>query len=256
MTDLATEPFGDMFGLEAEAPAEDIEAEQPLAPPADEPAVEPETQPAPEPVQEPTQDKNHTVPLATFLDQKLEAREAKKELEALRAQLAQREAKPEPVNRPDPYEDPEGYDQYVQSQVRQTEWNMRAEMSGRFAEQKYGKDTVETAVAWAQEYGRTDPTFGQRVTAQASPVEWVVEQYNRDQIYQRINSDPNLLAQLQAGTVQANPGVTVAPTPLAASAVTPKSAPPRSLATAPSSGALPQAVQDGGVFKSLKFNLD
>lgn len=260
MTDALKDNLGGIFGdMDADAPVPEAEAERPVeaAPPADEPAVEPETQQPAEVPQE-TTDKGHVVPLATFLEQKFEARDAKKELEALRRQLAEAQAKPEPVVRPDPYEDPEGYDRYVQNQVAQVQWNTRAEISGRFAEQKYGKEMVEAAIAWAQEQGQADPTLGQRVQAQASPVEWVVEQYNRDQLYQRINADPNLLAQL-TGAVQANPGA-VAPQAAAPAfvptAVTPKQAPPRSLATAPSSGALPQTAQNGDVFKSLKFNLD
>jgi len=109
------------------------------------------------------------VPLAALKEE----REKRQALERQFAELKARVDQPQQVAQapqrqqaPDPYEDPEGYNAYVQSTVAQTEWKMRAEMSGRFAEDKYGKDTVEAAVAWAQAEGAKDPTLGQRVQLQ------------------------------------------------------------------------------------------
>lgn len=263
MTDDLSAGFEQAFGLEAEAntqPEASVEQPQEASTPPTEqaPAAAPEVQQPQEAPQE--EAKGHTVPLATFLDQRLEAREAKRKADDLERQIAEmRQAKVEPVKIPDPYEDPDGYNRYVQESVRQTEWNMRAEMSGRFAEQKYGKETVEAAVAWAQSEGFKDPTLGQRVQMQPSPVEWVVEQYNRDQLFQRIQSDPTLAAQLSGAPslVATHPGV-IAPQPAAAFqpvVVTPKQAPPKSLATAPSTGAGHQAIPEGSALDSLKFNL-
>jgi hypothetical protein len=249
MDDLK-EQLGDMFGVDAEAPPA-VEDAAPPAAPVETPASPPEQQqpqePPASPVEEPKQ--AHEVPLVALLNEREKRQNAEREAAELRAWKAEQEAKAAPIQRPDPYEDPDGYNQYVQNQLAASEWKTRAEISGRFAEQRHGKELVEAAVAWAQAEGAKDPTLGQRVMAQASPVEWVVDQYNRDQIYQRISSDPNAYAQFQA-----NPGA-VAPPPMMAPAVAPKQAPPRSLATAPSTGAGHQVVPDGSALDSLKFNL-
>lgn len=256
MLDDPKDNLGGIFGdLDASAPAEEPEVVE--TPPVDAPVVEPEQQqPAEETPQEAPQEKNHTVPLATFLDQKLEAREAKKEAEALRRQLAERDAQPaQAVQRPDPYEDPEGYDAYNAQRLAQTEWNIRASMSERFAVQAHGAELVKTATDWGLDQAKSDPAFAQKVMSNPDPVGFTIEQYNRDLVYQRISSDPTLMTQIM-GTGEANPGA-VAPQNMAAPAVAPKPAPPRSLATAPSSGAMPQGTQStGNVFKDLKFNLD
>lgn len=259
MTDTL-ENLGDMFGLDAEAPPEQVQAEPVEATPAEDPAIQPETQqPEPEVLQEPEPKEPHVVPLATFLDKRDEAKELKRQLAEAKQQLQSYQQPQQPVDIPDPYEKPKEYQAYVQSQIADQAFNMRLDMSGQFAEQQHGKDKVEAAVAWAQEQGQSDPTFGVRLRNQPNPVGWVVDQYNREQFFTQYGSDPSALAALSQGAPQANQGL-VAPQPAAPammpSAVTPKPVPPRSLATAPSSGAMPQTAQSGEIFKSLKFNLD
>lgn len=256
MTDTLSENLGDMFGLEAETPAQPVEAEQVQSPPVEAPAIEPEVQRPTENAQEAPKEP-HMVPLATLLDKRDEARELKKKLAEAEQRLQQYQQPQAPVDIPDPYERPKEYQAYIANQVEEQAFRLRLDMSGQFAEQEHGKDKVEEAVAWAQEQGRSDPTFGVRLRNQPNPVGWVVDQYKRDQFFQQYGSDPSALA--AQGAPQANQGQ-IAPQPAAPAftptAVTPKQAPPRSLATAPSSGALPVAAQNGDVFKSLKFNLD
>lgn len=266
MTDTVASDVESLFPIDESNAPDPVPVETaPAAEAQPEPEMNTEAQPltfTPDQPQEAVvDDKGHSVPLATFLEEKMTARELKKEVERLRQeQEASRQAALQPVKVPDPYEDPDGYNRYVQDSVQQNAWSMRAEMSGRFAEQKFGRETVEAALSWAQQEGQRDPTLGQRVQMQASPVEWVVEQYNRDQLLQRIQSDPTLSAQLMSGAVSPQatvPGV-VAPQPAAALqpvAVTPKAAPPRSLATA-RSNAGHQTIPNGAVLDSVKFNLD
>jgi hypothetical protein len=255
MADDLAKGFEETFGLEGAEPQPEIQAEpveQSTEPPVETPAVEPEQQ---QPEAQPEETKElPRVGLDKYLSEREKRQEAQKRADALEARLRELEAKAQPQAKiPDPYEDPEGYDRYVRSSVDQNAWNLRAEMSGRFAEQKYGKETVEAAVAWAQAEGAKDPTLGQRVMAQASPVEWVVEQYNRDQFFQKYGSDPSALTQSQQPSVVAPQAAVPAFQPVT---VTPKQAPPpKSLATATSAGAGHQGVPTGSALDSLKFNL-
>ena len=258
MTDVLGSEVEGLFPLEGELPeAEQAPApqEQKPEPVAEAPVIEPE--PVAETGEQKVEEKDHRVPLATFLEEKLAARELKKENERLRQEAEALRKPPEPVKIPDPYEDPEGYTRYQQGQMQDQAFALRLEMSGQFAEQAHGKEKVEAAVAWAQEEGAKDPTFGQRLRVQNNPVGWVVEQYNRDQFFSKYGSDPSALTALQQ-QAQAAQG-TVAPQSTAQVlmpvSVTPRQAPPRSLATAPSTSGH-QTIPNGAVLDSVKFNLD
>lgn len=176
---------------------------------------------------------------------------AERERDELKARVAA-QPQPKPQQAPDPYEDPVGYNDFVQQQVQQTEWRMRAEMSGRFAEQKYGKETVDAAVAWAEAEGKKDPTLGQRVQVQASPVEYVVEEYERSRTLQTLSGksleDYAKEYAVQQGWIVSQPaGQPVIQKPSPAT-------PPRSLASAPAAGGnKAPANADWG---EVKFALD
>lgn len=251
MTDTLDADVGNMlFGdLQGEPEAVEQAPEQPQAQPDPSPALEPALEPEPGIEQQPEEPKGaHHVPLAVLLDERDKAKAAKQEAAELRRQLAEYQARATPQNIPDPYEDPQGYQSYVQNQVDQQAFNLRAEMSGQFAEQKFGKETVEAAIAWATSQ-TADPFLGQRVQQSRSPVEFVVEQYQREQFFQNRGSDPSANQQLVA-----TPG-TAAPQPMAAQPLQKPQAPPRSLAAAPNAGGGHQAV-GGSIFDSVKFNLD
>lgn len=255
MTDTLNADIGDMlFGdLPAEETVENV-AEQPPAQES-EPQVHPES--VAETPQEPVQGKqteeqpkDHVVPLAVMLEEKFKARDLKQENERLRQQLEASKSQAQPVAIPDPYEDPLGYQSYIQSQIDDRAFNVTAEISGRFAEQKYGKEVVQEAIAWAQEQGQRDPYLGQRVRASNDPVGFVVEQFQREQFWTKYGSDPSALSALVAA-----PG-TAAPQAMAAPAAPKPQAPPKSLVNAPSTGAGVQAIPEGAVLGSLKLNLD
>lgn len=254
MTDTLEADVGDMlFGdLPSEEPqTNDPVAEQPQAQEPD-PQTEPEPAPQAEPVaaeQQPEEPKGaHHVPLAVLLDEREKRKEYERKLREYEEREAKRQAEAAPQAIPDPYEDPQGYQSYVNAQIEQREFNLRAQMSGHFAEQKFGKDTVEQAIQWAQTQ-TADPFLGQRVQASPSPVEFVVEQYQREQFFQNRGSDPS--AQQPLATT---PG-TAAPQPMAAQPLQKQPAPPKSLAAAPNAGGGHQAI-NGSVFDSIKLNLD
>jgi len=152
----------------------------------EEPVVE--TAPELEPVEtpEPIEDvetvetaKPETVPLATLQAERKRRQELERRVQEIEA------AKPQaPI--PDAYEDPVGFNQHVQSQIEQVRWETKAEMSGFQAEQKFGKPLVEEAIAWAQEQSALDPTLNLKVRQSASPVEFVVQEYQQSRTLQTL----------------------------------------------------------------------
>lgn len=197
------------------------------------------------------------VPLAALKEE----REKRQALERKFAELESRVGQPQQQvqqhqrqQAPDPYEDPEGYNAYVQNTVAQTEWKMRAEMSGRFAEDKYGKDTVEAAVSWAQAEGAKDPTLGQRVQMQSSPVEFVVQEYKRSQTLQALEGK-SLEDYLQEQAVAKGWIVSQADGAVVPSIQKPSSpTPPKSLSRAPGNGGVGKAPKEAD-WSEFKFAL-
>lgn len=245
--DVSNLLFGDLPG--EEAPQTEQVAEQPQAQPDPPPAPElaPVVESAPVNEQQTEEPKvAHHVPLSVLLDEREKRKEYERRVREYEEREAKARAEASPQAIPDPYEDPQGYQSYVQAQVQQQAFNLRAEMSGRFAEQKFGKETVEQAIRWAQTQ-TVDPFLGQRVQASQSPVEFVVEQFQREQFFQNRESD-------QGATPVATPG-TAAPQPTPVQPAPKPQAPPKSLAAAPNAGGGHQAA-NGSVFDSLKLNLD
>lgn len=236
-----------------ELPAEETEPVQDEV--VDTPEQEPEQEPAP--VEETPEEaeakreKFNPVLYREAKEERAKRQEAEKRLAEVERQLAS-QPKPQAAKAPDPYEDPVGYNEFVQSQVQQTEWNMRAEMSGRFAEQKYGKEKVDAAVEWAREQGLKDPYLGPRVQAQASPVEFVVEEYERSRTLQTLSGKSledyaKEYAASQGWIVSQQAGQPVIQKP-----TTPT--PPRSLASAPNAGG--NKVPANADWGEVKFALD
>ena len=242
--------FGPVFDI----PEEELAQEQPPqeqtqteAIAEQPPAKEPETQ-QPESTEE--QPEARHVPLVALLDEREKRQAAQREADELRRQIEAQRKPQQPAQVPDPYEDPAGFQQHVQNQIDERSFAVTAEISGRFAEQKYGKETVEEAVRWAQAEGaQRNPFLGQQVRTSNDPVGFVVEQYQREQFWQKYGSDPSALQQL----VTTQP--IAAPQPAAPAAPKPI-APPRSLAAAPGAGGGHQSIPDGSVLDSVKFNLD
>ena len=221
----------------------------------DTPEQEPEQEPAPveetpEEV-EAKREKFNPVLYREAKEERAKRQEAERRLADVERQLAA-QPKTQP-KAPDPYEDPVGYNEFVQAQVQQTEWNMRAEMSGRFAEQKYGKEKVDAAVEWAREQGVKDPYLGPRVQAQASPVEFVVEEYERSLVLQTLSGkglDAYVEEQIAARAAQGG----IVSQPAGQPVIQKPASPPRSLASAPNAGGnKAPANADWG---EVKFALD
>ena len=257
MTD-AIDSMGNDWLVEAGAPQEAETGAEARAPEPEVPAEETEQADAPQGEQEqgPGSTDQRQVPLAALKEEREKRQALERRLNEFESRMGQApQPAPQPVRKaPDPYEDPDGYNAYVQSTVAQTEWNMRAEMSGRFAEQKFGRETVEQAIAWAQAEGAKDPTLGQRVTLQASPVEYVVQEYKRSQTLQALGDkslDDYIQEQAVAkGWIVSQPGAEGSAPIQKPSSPTP----PKSLSQAPGNGGIGKAPKEAD-WSEVKFAL-
>lgn len=216
--------------------------------PVTEPAVQPEPEAAPaEPVPEPAnpfatpvveaKPEPGFVPITSMLDE----REKRQKLEAELAQIraSQQQQQPQPI--PDRWEDPDGHDAYQQALAERAITNVKLDLSEEVAREKFGDELVDKAREWALQKARTHPSFGQELLQQRNPYRYAVEQYNREQIASQVSPDD--FAQFQAWK-QAQAQLQ-APAPAAEPAPpdTPRTLPPRSLASAPSAGGVLSEVE-------------
>lgn len=236
---------------ETEAPQEPvIEPEEPeetgFAPEEPAPVIEPEAVPKENP-------EDHTrreaALLAATLDEREKRRDAQKERDELKAQLAQLRQQ-QAGEAPSIYDDPVAYQENLQAQLRAQAFAVREEMSDRFATQTHGADAVKAAEEWGLTVAKSDPTFSARYLAQSDPKGWLIAEHKRDLIAQ----DPDAFARKWAednGYVASQAPAVPAPT---VQSVARPAAPPRSIASAPSSsGATHTPITS--VMEAVRFNL-
>lgn len=223
-------------GLNAEAPAELVEAVQ--TPEATPEVVEAPQEPeAPaEVVEPPKDDVEKHVPLATFLDTRDKRKEAEKRAETAEAELAQiRAAKAQPTA-PDLYDmKPEEVTAYVERVAEQKALNTKFEMSQVLAQQTHGEDAVKAATDWAMDKAKTDPTFASQYMSNPHPLDFIVRQHKRDAQLAAIGDDPDEYVRRRAVELGLTAS-TVAPVAAVAQQVPKPAAPPKSLVNAPSQG--------------------
>lgn len=219
--------------------------------PADEAPVVQETEavqePTPETVQEPAaapiqpevveRKDPWQVPGSAMLAEREKAQAAERRAAELEAQLTQYTSKPQEI--PDPLDDPAGYQRHFDAQLDQRLQAQRADMSYQFAVREHGKDKVEEARAWAIEKAKNDPIFNQQVGAvfqsEALPVDWVVQQHQRDALLNQIGDPSKLDDWFQQEATKRGYALQSAPPAAAPVAVAPvtaqrQPAPPRSIA--------------------------
>ena len=239
-----------MFNDDA-APADTSEApvEQPVEQQV-EAQPEPEAQPAPEPAPEPTptpeapKDEQRTIPLATALNWRDEAKEYKRRVEAFEAQ--QRQA---PTI--DPFDDPEAFAAHQQSLVQQAIVTDRFERSNEDAIEKYGEDKVKAAVDWATARAQQNPSFATEYMGKTRPIHWIVQQHQRDAMLSEIGDNPDDYFAREAakrGYVLPSATPTGALQPPIVQPATRPAPPPRSIASdrsAAPAAVSPQGDRDG-----------
>lgn len=220
------------------------------APPAQEVApaqaaeIAPESvTPAPEAAPQERGDK--FVPLAAMLDE----RDKRKALEAKLAEYEASKAQQQPADIPDPYDDPNGYAAYLNSAVQQSTLAVKFDMSEEMAVASHGQETVETAKEWAITRANADPGFKQQMLSSRHPIDWAVRQHRQASDLELYQKDPVAFARsiLERNGQQPAIDATAGAVPVVGQqpAATPRPAPPRSIASAPSTGGNPRDVATG-----------
>ncbi len=218
-------------GKAKEVPEPVVETPQPEAPEA---AIEPVAEPAPEIVPEaapaaeaPREEK--TIPLATALDWR-------DRFKAAEAKLAEVEAAKQPSKVPDALDDPDGFNAHVDMVADAKATAVMFKMSNAIATREFGKETVDTAIDWATERAKSDPSFVQKYMQNDHPIDWIVRQHKREGLVGGLPDDVSDLDEYvkRRATELGLIAATAAP-----AVVVPQQAPatpPRSLASQPSAG--------------------
>lgn len=224
---------GEPAALAEPAPAQEPQPEP--APVEQAPGLPPEPQ---EPAPAPEEPKDHSVPLAKFLDTRDELKEARRRI----AEFEQRQQVPQAV--PDPFDDPQGFAQHQHRLVQEAIIADRFERSNEEAIEKHGEDAVTQAIEWATRKAQANPGFAAEYMSKTRPMDWIVRQHKQDATVREIGDrpledfvkdyiakNPNLLSGLAPQAVA--PAI---PVNAAIPQQAPPVAPPRSLVDAPSSG--------------------
>lgn len=143
------------------------------------------TAPVVAPTPEAPKDEQRTIPLATALNWRDEAKEYKRRVEAFESQQRQN------ITTPDVFDDPEGYAAHQQSLVQQAIVTDRFERSNEDAIEKYGEDKVKAAVDWATARAQQNPTFATEYMGKTRPIHWIVQQHQRDAMLSEIGDNPD-----------------------------------------------------------------
>lgn len=206
--------------------------EQPAEPVVEAPA-EPVAEPvAVEPAPEPAKPEPGFVPFAAVLDERDKRKERDAENERLKEQLKQYQQAPaQAPPAPDMFEDPDGYRAHQVGEAHRLALNVKLDLSEDMARGVHGDELVDKARDWAVQKFQQSPGYQAEVFNQRNPYNYVVAQYQRDQIASTVT--PDEFTQFMAWK-QAQAGLTPAPTPT--DNPSPAKYPPRSLASAPSAG--------------------
>jgi hypothetical protein len=167
----------EMLSGEAPEAAETVQAEAP----EQVETPEPEQTETPEPEKAETPEEP-TVPLAVFKSMR----------DDLKAQIADRHQQQQPQQQaappppPDVFEDPQGYQQYVQRQVQQTTTQHKLQMSKFFAEREFGVEAVQEVM----EYFNAHPQQSQQFVHEASPFHAAKAYVDAQKTAQEVGADP------------------------------------------------------------------
>lgn len=207
-----------------EAPAIEAEAPQP------EPEVS--VEPVEAPAEPPKEEEQRTVPLATYLDRRDSEKEWRRRAEEAEAKLTQQQ----PTQAPDPVDDPAGYAAHQKNAIEQSKVETRFEVSDMIARQMHGADKVDQAGQWAAEKAKSDKAFALAYMQQPHPIDWIVQQHQREQMMADIGNDPDAYVRRRAAELGLlTPAPSAAPVAAQQQQAQP-APPPRSLASLPGNG--------------------
>ena len=206
------------FKVKEEAPDEDTG--EPSAPPADD-----------------RQDKGHSVPVTALLDEREKRQRIEAEAEQMRREVAEyrrreEQARQKPVEAPDILEDPAGYRQHVEQVFDQRLNAQRLQMSRFMAEREFGKETVDAAF----EFFNRHPRDSWALIQEPSPFHAAVDAYKRAQAVEEFGTDPNAYREKLRAEMEAEMRESIRAELAAEMTPNRPKSPPRSLASAASSG--------------------
>lgn len=219
------------------------EAKTPKAPEGGTPevseGVEPEVLELTEVVEPPP---SQNVPLSALLDERDRRKAEADRASMLEEQIARMtQSQQQQTQAPDPLEDPEAFGSYIQQQVQQNAVNTTLNMSEVMARQSYGDEAVNAAQQWGRQRMQTDLGFQRRVIGSPHPYQTVMSEFQREYALHKLDNDPSgvddFLAWKAAQTQLTDPQQQPAPPGTQRT-----TAPPRSIASAPSAGSVASDV--------------
>lgn len=231
----------------AEAPPIEEQEETGFAPETEQAVVEP---PVEGPVEAaPQESKNGQVPIDAYLTEREKRQKTEREAAELRQALAQlqRQQTEEPLSI---YDDPVAYQQSIEARLEAQAFQIREQMSERFATQVHGVEALEAAKQWGIETAKNDPYFKARFVSQADPFGWLIAEQQRD----LVAKDPAAFARKWAEENGYAPIPQQAQQPAPVQPVARPAAPPRSIASAPSSSGVTHTPVNSAV-EAMNFNL-
>jgi len=152
------------------------------------------------------------------------------ELEHYAKQFQQPPPQPQKPQIPDPFVDPEAYQQYVEERAQTSVLNERLNMSQMMAEEKYGEDRVKEALEMAAQAG-VIPSFMRA----RHPYKELIEWHDKARVMQDIGPDPAAYRERLKAELMAEMGITQPGQPPAAPPAKTSAPVPKSLATRTSS---------------------
>lgn len=218
--------------ISTEAEALEAEVEEVVEEVVEETAAETEVSPAPQVVEE-----TSTVPLAALHSEREKLKTSKAEAEALRQQIADMKAAAQNnTNRPDPYDDPEGYARFMEAhfdQVVEQKMAVRAFNEARArAVESHGEEFVQELADWADSYALTvDPNIGDKALATSDPLQFLISARKRHQSILDLEADEEAFIRRKAAELGIVPSTVAAPVVEALQPTPKKSVGPRSLAS-------------------------
>lgn len=178
--------------------------------------------------------RQQSVPIGAMLDERDRRKAAEDRALMLEEQITRTtQSQQQPEQAPDPLEDPEAFGAYVEQRIQANAVNTTLNMSEAMTRQSYGDDVVNAAQQWARQRMQADPSFQQRVSYSPHPYQMVVVEYQREEALRKLG-DPTGIDDFLAW--KAAQGQLSAPQQQPAPPGTQRTAPPKSIASAPSAG--------------------
>lgn len=249
------------------APAQPRAPDGKFAPKADAPQAAtadqqpPATAPAPAaPTAPQTPAEAAFVPISAMLTERDRRQEVEKRLKDFEDAETKRKAEAQAKAPPPPQfaEDPEAHLNAREIEHQRQLYFLRRDFSERMAVKEYGREVVTQAMAWARGRGESDKAFNEAALLSPDPIEFAVQSYREDQVYQQVKTGQFTAADLEAfqawkAAQTANP----APSPSAAAPAvltpTPAPKPPVSLVDQLSAGGAAHVPAGPGQAYSAAF---